>query len=489
MLSLALNLTAQVPSDFCQKLNKIINETSNGTYYNFRGSRDYDNKTEKYNSLVFILNRAYINSNTETGWDYTEFLSFNEKETSIWYNALSSCLPQNNWTVCNVSERDRKHWIFKNLKSRVFIEIGYPGVMLKVYLQKNTTAKCLWGDCYNGYGSYLLENNDTYTGDFIEGRQNGVGKYTWIADGESYDGYWLNGKKNGYGTYYDKNGKTINQGLIYENTWVDEDVSKTPKFTKGETTNGFGMIYDNGKYQICTHKDQKPFGMSLVNNVNTVFGNYKDGFNGFCIFYFPDGVSHYGNFVNGAMNGKGIRYYNDGTKFEGNYEGKNATGSKYDINDILLQKESWINGTLTIDNSPKTQSLVKFAKSLSLLCASDRKKLIGSAIANEILISHNSKTLLYGSVHTYIVVDPKSLIYVISSKINSKELTKTLALSQYQTTIDKVKSSLSSVWQGNETENKDDATNVFRKYTFSSNMYNYTIEVSCWFNDIYVKIK
>ncbi len=486
---LSFSVTAQVPSDFCQKLDKIIAEAANGTFNNFRGSRDSESKTERYNSLVSVLTRGYINSNAETGWHYSEFLSYYETDTQIWFDALSGCLPKSNWTVCDESVKDSKRWIFKNLKSRVFIEIGHPGVMLKVYLQKNSTAKCLWGNCNNGYGSYLFENNDVYTGDFIEGRQNGVGKYTWSADGESYDGYWLNGRKNGYGTYYDKNGKEIRQGLIYENTWVMEDVNKTPRFTKGETENGFGMVYDNGKYQICTHKDRLPSGMSLVCNENTVFGNYQNGFNGYCIFYFPNGTSHYGYFVNGQMKGKGTRYFNDETKFEGDYDGKNAVGNKFDKNDILLQKESWINGTLTVDNSPAAQSLVKFAKSLSLLCSSDRDKLRGTETSDEISISYNSTTVLQGAAYTRIEDDPGSFVYIISSKMNSRPLTKTVALSQYQSAIDKVRNCLSSVWTGKETENKDSGTEVFRNYTFSSNMYNYTIEVEAWFNDVFINIK
>lgn len=481
---------AQLPYDFCQKMQKIIAEAENGTFNNFRGAQQTNTSYEmSYASTIKIVNSASIHLNKEKGWTYQEFLSFSDTNLQVYYNALVSCLPSPTWTLVDATKNNQKTWIFKNLTSRVFVSIGYPGVMLQVYLQKTSTAKCLWGDCQNGYGSYIFENNDVYTGDFIGGRLNGYGKYTWAASGESYDGSWLNGKMNGYGTMYDKNEKVKKEGLIYENNWINVDTKTMTNFTMGITDNGFGMVFDNGKYQICNHKDRKPWGMALVNNVNTVFGNYENGFNGFCIFYYPDGSSYYGNFVSGVMKGKGKKYLTDETSFEGEFDGSNAKGAKYDKNNILIQKETWTNNVLSLDNSSASQALSAFAKSLSYLCSTLPTDLKGALITDDIITVYASKYKLYGAAKTEIHVEPKTFMYFISSKMNSGKLTKSSALIEYNSLVEKLRTCLSSVWKGTETTNKDDINNLFRNYTYSSNLYDYNINVNCWFNDLYIEIK
>lgn len=480
---------AQVPYDFCQKVQKIISEAENGTFTNFKGVRNSDTKTESYSSRVFINKNANINSEKDKGWTFTEFLSFDDEVFQNYYNALRACLTTPNWVISKF-EKNKESYLFKNLKSRVFVSIKSSiGIMLEIYLQKTSTAKCLWGDCQNGYGSFLFETDDVYTGDFIGGRLNGIGKYTWAASGESYDGYWLNGKMNGYGTMYDKNEKVTREGLIYESKWINVDTKTTPNFTMGITDNGFGMVYDNGKYQICNHQDRKPWGMALVNNVNTVFGNYQNGFNGFCILYYPDGTSYYGNFVNGVMKGKGKKYYNDETTFEGEFDGNNYKGIKLDKNDMLIQRETWTNNVLTVDNSTEAQSLSKFAKSLSYLCSASPEELKGKQTSNDILIIYDSKYNLSGAVKTEIEVDIKTFFYVKSSTMSSSNLTKNSAFTQYNALIQKLRSCLGSVWVGSETENKDSENHINRHYTYTSNMNDFIIVVNCWLNNLRLQIK
>ncbi len=480
--------SAQVKSDFCQKLQTIIKEAENGTFTNFKGGRNTDSNRESYISRVFINKNANIYSEEDKGWTFTEFLSFHDEDVQSYYEALSSCLTTPTWVVSKFEKKKQKY-IFKNLKSRVFVSIGYPGVMLEVYLQENSTAKCLWGDCINGYGSYLFETDDTYTGDFINGKLNGVGKYTWASSGESYDGYWLNGKMNGQGTYYDKNEKEIKDGYIYENSWINVDTKTTTNFTMGVTDNGFGMVYDNGKYQICNHKDRKPWGMALVNNVNTVFGNYQNGFNGFCIFYYPDGTSYYGNFVNGVMKGKGKKYLSNETSFEGEFDGNNSRGIKFDKNDILIQKEIWTNNVLTVDNTAEALSLSSFGKSLSYLCSVSPEELKGKQTSNDILITYESKYKLYSAIKTEIEVDVHTFLYVKSSTMSAANLTKSSAITQYNALIQKLRNCLGSVWVGSETMNKDSENHINRHYTYSSNMHDFIIVVNCWFNCIHLEIK
>ena len=51
-----------------------------------------------------------------------------------------------------------------------------------------------------GYGTLELDR-DSYVGNFVEGKRQGTGTYTW-SDGDKYVGSWKEDEMNGYGTYY-----------------------------------------------------------------------------------------------------------------------------------------------------------------------------------------------------------------------------------------------------------------------------------------------
>jgi len=56
-----------------------------------------------------------------------------------------------------------------------------------------------------GHGDYTFSNGDHYTGDFLDGKFHGHGKYTY-ADGDVYDGLWQNGKMAGKGELQRRDG-------------------------------------------------------------------------------------------------------------------------------------------------------------------------------------------------------------------------------------------------------------------------------------------
>ena len=72
--------------------------------------------------------------------------------------------------------------------------------------------------------------NIIYLGEFVYGKQQGVGTYIW-KDGRKYEGTFLGGKQHGMGYYYplgfDKrkgrwdNGKRI--------AWLDEEDNEIPE--------------------------------------------------------------------------------------------------------------------------------------------------------------------------------------------------------------------------------------------------------------------
>ena len=80
------------------------------------------------------------------------------------------------------------------------------------------------GYFHNCFGTYTFTNEDTYTGDWKDGKKNGQGTYTF-ANGDTYVGDWQSGKRNGQGTFIWPDGEK------YVGEWKDNKFlygSKTP---------------------------------------------------------------------------------------------------------------------------------------------------------------------------------------------------------------------------------------------------------------------
>jgi hypothetical protein len=82
------------------------------------------------------------------------------------------------------------------------------------------------GKCKNGLanGKGIATGTDRYEGQFTKGLPNGYGTYTW-AGGNVYTGDWINGKRHGIGKYTMKKetGDSIQNGL-----W-QQDIYSGPK--------------------------------------------------------------------------------------------------------------------------------------------------------------------------------------------------------------------------------------------------------------------
>ncbi len=75
------------------------------------------------------------------------------------------------------------------------------------------------GECKNllAHGKGTARGIDTYTGLFRKGFPNGKGTYKW-STGQSYDGDWLMGKREGVGEYhYTLEGKEAIQSGVWKN--------------------------------------------------------------------------------------------------------------------------------------------------------------------------------------------------------------------------------------------------------------------------------
>jgi hypothetical protein len=64
----------------------------------------------------------------------------------------------------------------------------------------------------NGSGKMVYANKDEYYGNWLNGKRDGVGKYTYTDDGRVYDGEWKHDKQHGKGVL------TWPNGAIYDGT-------------------------------------------------------------------------------------------------------------------------------------------------------------------------------------------------------------------------------------------------------------------------------
>lgn len=77
----------------------------------------------------------------------------------------------------------------------------------------------------NGNGKMTIPTLGEYQGEFVNGKKSGKGKYTF-ANGDIYDGEWVEDKMSGQGIY------TFANGDKYEGGFVDNKFSGTGIYTK-----------------------------------------------------------------------------------------------------------------------------------------------------------------------------------------------------------------------------------------------------------------
>ena len=127
------------------------------------------------------------------------------------------------------------------------------------------SAKCISGDCVNGYGNFVSESGHNYVGDFKDGVRYGQGTYTW-SNGAKYVGGFKNDLMHGQGTlnYAEgnlyvggwKNGVRYGQGTLtypndtqYEGEWNEFEFQGTvtyPDGTQYASTKSKGGKYIDG---------------------------------------------------------------------------------------------------------------------------------------------------------------------------------------------------------------------------------------------------
>ena len=106
---------------------------------------------------------------------------------------------------------------------------------------KTTNIGCISGNCDDGFGTYVWENGEKYTGAWLNMKRNGEGT-NYFTSGAVYKGFWKNDMKNGIGTY------TYKKESIYDKyigNFVDEKMTGKGELYYRDGSKYLGQFYDN----------------------------------------------------------------------------------------------------------------------------------------------------------------------------------------------------------------------------------------------------
>ncbi len=182
----------------------------------------------------------------------------------------------------------------------------------------------------SGHGKVTITSEtfkgDTYEGDWLNGKMNGQGRYTW-ADGSYYEGDVVDNLCSGYGKKVSKNGNvyegqwknslpdgqgmsTDADGRVYVGQWVD-----------GQRSGQGTMTWPNGNVYEGQWENDKINGQGTMNyaDFGVYVGQWKDGrWSGQGTMNYADGDSREGEFLDGFLNGYG-KLVMDGNTYEGQF--------------------------------------------------------------------------------------------------------------------------------------------------------------------------
>lgn len=117
-------------------------------------------------------------------------------------------------------------------------------------------------DGYSGHGKAAYATGDTYDGEFLDGKRNGKGIYTWAngakfdgdynqnsrsygkltyPDGSFYVGHYKDNKNNGFGT------RKYANGDVYTGHWINGKKHNEGTYEFGLSAQRLKGSWDNGK--------------------------------------------------------------------------------------------------------------------------------------------------------------------------------------------------------------------------------------------------
>ena len=160
-------------------------------------------------------------------------------------------------------------------------------------------------------GTLTFANLGTYEGEFSKKARNGKGKFTWL-NGDRYEGAWSNDQITGLGTF------TAADGTVLEGQFSKNVLSKgtaTYAVEGGTAT----RVIQGGRAQASV--------LISYNNGTTVSGKLKgDTFAGNVTINYPSGDYYVGTIQFGVKSGKGTYTWKDGAHYVGEWVSDKMSG-------------------------------------------------------------------------------------------------------------------------------------------------------------------
>lgn len=191
-----------------------------------------------------------------------------------------------------------------------------------------------WSNCWGRYvvELYVPNKGDVLEGEWVRGRQHGLGTYYYQADnkykGDKYVGEFTNGNSHGQGTYTFasgskyvgefKNDKKHGQGTY---TWAQGD--KYIGEFRDDRKHGQGTYtHANGNKYVGEYQDDKRHGQGTFTSAdgNRYVGEFKDDMAyGYGTYTWADGDKYVGELKDEKKHGQGTFTWGDGEKYVGEW--------------------------------------------------------------------------------------------------------------------------------------------------------------------------
>ena len=107
---------------------------------------------------------------------------------------------------------------------------GYGNTQESTQSTPVVVARCISGDCKNGFGTYLFQDSSRYIGTFINSIPEGRGTI-YYANGERFEGSVREGRLNGRGTIFFPDGRRVSgdwEDGVFMQSIVEENPRQTP---------------------------------------------------------------------------------------------------------------------------------------------------------------------------------------------------------------------------------------------------------------------
>lgn len=222
-------------------------------------------------------------------------------------------------------------------------EDGY-GVFVDDY--KNRYSGFFKDGEYSGEGTLIFYGGDVYIGNFKNDMFSGKGTYIWGETGEKYFGHWENGKRQGIGTTF------LEDGTSSTDVWRDDEiVEEGTKYglLNGSSKNGYTVFaYDDGTIYEGYLKNYEKHGQGILNKADgsRYEGEFQKGYyHGYGTLTLPDGTQKQGlwekgryigelnvNNIKGCVSGNcydgyGLMVYDDKSAYLGDFKNGVSHGS------------------------------------------------------------------------------------------------------------------------------------------------------------------